>query len=119
MIEVICVAIGGFLGAISRYTLSQAIQKKTNAGFPFGTLTVNLLGAFLLGMLLSALSKGPIYLLFGVGFLGAFTTFSTLNLEAAQLRGVGKRKQFYGYLIFSYTLGLLLAYLGLIIGKII
>jgi fluoride exporter len=117
MIEVIYVSIGGFFGAISRFALSQKIQKKYRDGFPFGTLTVNLLGAFLLGLLFSASSNGPNYLLFGVGFMGAFTTFSTLMLEAEQLRVGGKRKFFYLYLIISFALGFLLSYLGLIIGK--
>lgn len=119
MIEVIFVSIGGFFGAISRFVLSQRIQNKNTTGFPFGTLTVNLLGAFLLGLLFSVSSTGPIYFLFGVGFMGAFTTFSTFKLEAEQLRMARKRKFFYSYLILSYIIGILLAYLGLIIGKLI
>lgn len=117
MMEVIFVAIGGFFGAISRFALSQRIQNKNKTGFPLGTLSVNLLGSFLLGLLFSVSSTGLIYLLFGVGFMGAFTTFSTLKLEAEYLRKSGKKSFFYLYLICSYTIGLILAYLGLIIGK--
>lgn len=117
MIEVFLVAIGGFLGAISRFALGQKIQKQFKSVFPFGTLTVNLIGAFLLGLLFSLSASGPIYLLFGVGFMGAFTTFSTFKLDLERLRKNGKSQFFYSYLFISYTFGILFANFGLLIGK--
>jgi fluoride exporter len=119
MIEVIYVSIGGFFGAISRYAVSKKIQENTKTGFPLGTLTVNLVGAFLLGVLFGAPISDPIYTLLGIGFMGAFTTFSTFKLESNELRKSGKTKFLYSYLLVSYLFGVLLAYLGLIIGKMI
>lgn len=117
MIDIFCVSIGGFLGAICRFTISKKMKNKH--GFPVATLCVNLLGAFLLGLLFGIQPRDHIYALFGVGFMGAFTTFSTFKLETVQIRKLKKMKFFYGNLGLSYVLGIALAYLGLIIGKIL
>jgi CrcB protein len=82
MIELLSVAVGGFFGAICRFGLSRSLQKKRI--FPIGTLAVNLTGAFLLGLLAGIQLKGNGYLLLGIGFMGAFTTFSTFKLESEQ-----------------------------------
>jgi CrcB protein len=85
--EFLLVGIGGFLGAISRYGISKIIHENiTNSHIPLGTITVNVIGAFLLSYLLSAnFSKATFspqtILLVGTGFLGAFTTFSTFTHE--------------------------------------
>lgn len=106
------VAIGGFFGAVSRYGVNLLVMKKINSIFPFGTLIVNLLGSFLLGLILGGKSTHMVTLLFGTGFLGAFTTFSTYKLESLQL---GKNKRWgilFLYLGISYIGGILLAYIG-------
>ncbi|MCF7794107.1 MAG: fluoride efflux transporter CrcB [Candidatus Cloacimonetes bacterium] len=85
--EFLLVGIGGFLGAVSRYGLSRVIHENmTNSHIPLGTITVNVIGAFLFSYLLTAnyyklnLSAHTMLLL-GTGFLGAFTTFSTFTHE--------------------------------------
>lgn len=83
------VAVGGFLGAWARYGISSGLPARSGS-WPTGTLLVNLAGAFLLGVLLEALARrGPdegwrrrIRLFVGTGFCGAFTTYSTLAVEA-------------------------------------
>ena len=83
------VGIGGFMGAIVRFTLSGWVQKASNSTFPFGTLSVNILGSFLIGFLflyfqqinLSPTQKA----LFITGLLGALTTFSTFSLDTVLL----------------------------------
>lgn len=117
MSEIIFISIGGFLGAISRFALSRKIQSQTQSAFPLGTLTVNLIGAFLLGFIMGYKIKEILYDLWGVGFMGAFTTFSTLKLESEQLRSSRKNKLFYAYLIASYALGLALVFIGYWIGQ--
>jgi fluoride exporter len=116
MIEMILVSVGGFFGALSRFAISKNQSKN---GFPTGTLTVNLIGAFLLGMLIGLDLNSSLYSLLGIGFMGAFTTFSTLSLEAVNLKKAEKKKLYYSYLLSSYVIGLILAVCGLIAGRMI
>jgi CrcB protein len=119
MIDVVLVSIGGFFGAICRFTISNKLQNQNKTALPMGTITVNLIGAFLLGIVVGMHIKGFFYALLGVGFMGAFTTFSTLQLELEQLRQAKNPKGFYKYLLISYLIGIILAFCGLIIGKAI
>jgi CrcB protein len=116
MTDVIFVAIGGFLGANCRYIIGKKLNHST---FPTGTLTINLLGAFLLGLMAGMQIKGHVYSLFGIGFMGAFTTFSTFMLEAEQLRKKQQSIKFYLYLAVTFVFGLLLSAFGIYIGKAI
>ncbi|WP_457567913.1 fluoride efflux transporter CrcB [Desulfurobacterium sp.] len=82
------VGIGGFLGAISRFLIAGFVQKLTGSTFPFGTLTVNVLGSFIIGIL-AMLFKDVIAPewkgFFITGFLGALTTFSSFSYETVAL----------------------------------
>ena len=90
------VVLGGILGALARYGLGTVLPAPD--GWPLPTLTINLAGAFLLGAMLEALvRRGPdagrrrvIRLLAGTGFMGAFTTYSTLALETNTLLAAGR-----------------------------
>ena len=116
------VGIGGFLGAIARYLLDGWITTATGGRFPFGTMIVNLSGSFVLGLLfvLSAerglLPTGLRTPLF-VGFLGAYTTFSTLTLETWRLVGDGG----YGLALVnlggSAVLGIVAVFAGITLGR--
>ncbi|WP_110926753.1 fluoride efflux transporter CrcB [Bacillus massiliglaciei] len=117
MISLLLVVIGGFFGAISRFGASGWIKRKYPSRFPYATLFVNLTGSFLLGLLLGAHPGSSWELLFGTGFLGAFTTFSTFKLENIQLHAERHWKLLVLYLGISYTFGILLAFLGLKIGS--
>jgi len=90
MIRYILVAMGGMLGAVARYGLAGWISNATQGRFPYGTLAVNLTGSFVIGFFLTlALERftwsPELRLLFTVGFLGAFTTFSTFSYETVEL----------------------------------
>lgn len=111
MIHVLYVGLGGFFGALSRYAISQWVKRQTRANFPIGTLLINLLGAFCLGLL--SHFTGPITLLLGTGFLGAFTTFSTFKLESVQHHMKSEWAHFILYSSLTYILGIALAYLGM------
>ena len=82
----LAVAVGGALGAMLRFWVSESMPSES---FPYGTLTVNLVGSMLLGVLTAAVAVNTLTetqaLLFGTGLLGAFTTMSTFSIETATL----------------------------------
>ncbi|PCK21260.1 chromosome condensation protein CrcB [Bacillus pumilus] len=117
MMTALLIAVGGFLGAISRFTLSTWIHKKFSSNFPFGTLFVNLTGSFLLGWMVGKGLSTGLYALLEIGFLGAFTTFSTFKLENIQLREKRNHSVLFYYLVFSYVGGIILAFIGVLIGN--
>jgi CrcB protein len=111
MMAAILVGLGGFFGAISRFALSKWINGRVPT-FPLGTLFINALGSFLLGWMTGAGIAEQGRLLLGVGFMGAFTTFSTLKWESLQMAQKNEWGKFLLYLGCSYTFGVLLAFLG-------
>ncbi|MDQ0268412.1 fluoride efflux transporter CrcB [Cytobacillus purgationiresistens] len=112
MVNFVSVAAGGFLGAILRYVLMVFIKKRFQSTIPMGTLFVNLFGSFLLGILLGLHLKENIYGLLGIGFIGAFTTFSTLQVEVIQLWLLHKKKEAILYVILTFIGGVICSTLG-------
>jgi CrcB protein len=105
------VGIGGFFGTIVRYFVNQYFSKFKL--FPLGTFLVNISGSFLMGLLIgSDWVSDSARLLIGTGFLGAYTTFSTFKLELFMLKKNHRAFQMSLYLISSYFLGILMAFLG-------
>ena len=106
------IAVLGGLGALARFLLDGAVASQLGRAFPFGTLAVNLTGAFALGALDGAAVGGDALRLAGVGFLGAYTTFSTWALEAHRLGEDGRIRLGLANLGVSLALGLGCAWLG-------
>ncbi|NOV03310.1 fluoride efflux transporter CrcB [Paenibacillus planticolens] len=106
------VSVGGFVGAISRFQLGTYMSRRFPSSIPYGTLTINLLGSFLLGLLMKYHPFDNWKLLIGTGFMGAFTTFSTLNLESMKQLRSGQWQAWMIYTMLSYTGGILLAFIG-------
>ena len=105
----------GLLGgaaSIGRFLLDGAISRRAGRSFPWGTLAVNISGAFLLGILVGAKLSGDALLLAGVGVLGSFTTFSTWALESHRLGEDGQIRLGIGNFLFSLLLGVATAWLG-------
>ncbi|CCO08292.1 fluoride efflux transporter CrcB [Desulforamulus hydrothermalis] len=110
---VLFVAAGGFAGAITRFFVVNLVQAKNKTPFPFGTLAVNLLGSFLLGILFGRHRLAPeVFFLLGTGFMGSFTTFSTFELESVELIRKDKVWLSITYLLVSTVLGVALALAG-------
>lgn len=102
------VALGGAAGSVSRYLLAQWTQAQWQGGFPLATLMVNLLGSCAIGVVFALLERQAIHPdwrgLLMVGFLGAFTTFSTFSLEAFALWESGQVAAALGYVLASVAL---------------
>lgn len=118
---VLLVALGGMLGTGARHLLSTRFAG--DGGWPVATLTENLLGAFLLGLLLEALvrrgretSRGRLVRLgLGTGVLGGFTTFSALAIELERLLADGAWAVAAGYAVTSLVAGVLACLLGVVL----
>lgn len=119
--HVLYVGIGGALGSIARYLAVKGIDEKIQSQFPYGTLTVNLVGSLILGFILGLTMNRPrgseeIRLLLGTGLCGGFTTFSTFALENFML--IHEKPLFSAlYIGLSVILGLFAAALGFFAGK--
>lgn len=115
ILHIAMVGLGGFFGALARYFISK-LNNKSPLTIPIGTLIVNLSGAFFLGMITGAKANVIGALLLGTGFMGAFTTFSTFNLELTRLSINQRIGRFILYIVMTYGLGILLASLGYLYG---
>jgi len=86
MLKLMVIGLGGFLGAVARYSLSGLVHRLSRTSFPAGTLTVNVVGCLLIGGLMCLLEQRQMFspttrLFLLVGLLGSFTTFSTVGYE--------------------------------------
>lgn len=113
--RLVLVAIGGALGAVARYVITAWVQQRVDF-FPWGTLAVNLLGSFLIGMILELTLRGVLSsearLFLAVGVLGGFTTFSSLSWETLALLEDGDIIPALLNAVGSVVTGVVLAWLG-------
>ncbi|MBV1949859.1 fluoride efflux transporter CrcB [Streptomyces sp. BV129] len=110
------VIVGGMAGAPLRYLTDRAVQKRHDAAFPWGTLTVNVLGCLILGLLTGAVTAGAasshVQLLIGTGLCGALTTYSTFSYETLRLTETGTRHLAAANVAASVAAGLGAAFMG-------
>lgn len=112
------IAIGGAAGAALRFFISNIMLQWLGKGFPFGTLLVNILGSFLLGLVYALVEHGQVDIipwrtLVIIGFLGAFTTFSTFSLDSLLLLQQGHMWKGLANIFLNMTLCLAAAWAGL------
>ncbi|OPG17426.1 fluoride efflux transporter CrcB [Ferroacidibacillus organovorans] len=117
MIEWVGVAIGGMFGACTRFFITNQINARFKKSFPVATFLINITGAFLLGYVYAAARPNNLvdYWLrsaIGIGFIGAYTTFSTWMFESATLRDRRAVKTMVAYLLASLVVGLFGAWVG-------
>jgi CrcB protein len=108
-------ALGG-LGAIGRFLLDGAVSARVAGAFPFGTLAVNLSGAFMLGFLVGVALRGDAFRELGTGLVGGYTTFSTWALESHRLGEDGELRLGALNFALSLVLGVVAAWLGRSLG---
>lgn len=121
MRDLVLIAAGGALGALARYGVGLQARRLWGDAFPWGTLLVNLVGCLVLGALLEAARSGDpgahvsrgAQVFFAVGFLGAFTTFSTFGVESVGLFMAGRPGPALTYVLASVGLGLLGCVVGI------
>jgi len=121
MLSIIFIMVGGGLGAVFRHSVFLLVQNSLGAAFPYGTMSVNLIGSFLIGLMWCLLEGAKIspelrFFIF-TGFLGGFTTFSTFARETTQLFKVGEWKTALLYASASNILGVLLVFAGYAIAR--
>jgi CrcB protein len=120
VVNVLLVALGGALGAIARFGVGALFAKRLGVAWPYGTFFINVTGCFIIGLFLPFLTDGKHdawrYLL-PVGFVGAYTTFSTYEYETLRLIEIGAWKSVASYVGLSNVIGLLAVWLGVALGK--
>ncbi|NBC49880.1 MAG: fluoride efflux transporter CrcB [Gammaproteobacteria bacterium] len=124
MLQILAIAGGGALGAVARFGLSNGVYRWLGRDFPWGTLTVNALGSFMMGLLfVLLLERGPLApelrAAVIVGFLGAFTTFSTFSLETLVLVEQGEPLRALLNILASVLICLLACWGGIVIARLL
>ena len=117
------VGLGGFVGANARFLIARAVGAAVDTPFPLGTFIINVTGSFLLGVLGTMVARQlspdseTLRLALGVGFLGAFTTFSTFEFETHGLLEVGSWLLAGANMIGSLVVGLVALRLGVVVAR--
>ncbi|HMK56978.1 MAG TPA: fluoride efflux transporter CrcB [Dissulfurispiraceae bacterium] len=120
MRNIFIVGVGGFAGAVARYLIAVWIGQAWGRSFPLGTFVINVSGSFLIGLLMTLFTERYVVdpawrLLFVVGFLGAYTTFSTFEYETGKLIEDSE----WMFAALNVFLSVVLGYAGLKIGEMI
>jgi CrcB protein len=121
--RVLLVAAGGLFGSVARYWIAGWVQNFNGSEFPYGTLAVNVLGSFVLGMVMTlSLQRGlisaEIRILLGTGFCGGFTTMSTFSYETLVLLQYGSATAALGNIALTLAACLGSIWLGSVVGRI-
>jgi CrcB protein len=122
MNKILLISVAGMAGTLARYWLSGAVYSFLGRDFPWGTWSVNVLGCFLFGLVWTisedrGLISTQARIIILVGFMGAFTTFSTLIFESYQLVRDAEWVKIWLNLIGQNTVGFAAVYLGVVLGR--
>lgn len=118
------IGLGGFLGANARYLLGSWIATRYGTSFPYGTLVINVSGSFMLGFFLVLMFERFLvpsdwHFFFAIGFLGAYTTFSTFSYESCALLQDGYSLLALANMVGSVVLGLVAVLMGAALARLL
>jgi fluoride exporter len=119
----LCIAAGGALGSLTRYWVGSAIANRMGTRFPYGTLIVNITACLLLGFVLTLMGRRPgvnpeLRFLLPIGFVGAYSTFSTFEWETFANLQTGAFLIAGLYLLLSCALGLVAVWCGVLLARL-
>lgn len=114
--NLLLIGVGGFIGAIVRYFLINKLKELIESSIPVPTMIVNISGSFLLGLIVGMDVYATAYFILAIGFLGAFTTFSTFAVEAVTLWREKRRGSLFIYIIGTFVGGFLFCFAGWKVG---
>lgn len=119
---ILAIGIGSFIGGVFRYLLSQFIHAKYVHAIPFGTLSVNIIGSFLIGIVFGLAEKGNFSnewrLFLATGVIGGFTTFSSFSYETVALMRDDNFGYSFIYISASILLSLFATFVGILLTKL-
>ena len=121
---ILAIAVGGAFGAVSRYLVTFQVMRVMGVAFPYGTLAVNVVGSFVIGLIIELLASKftlspELRALLVTGFLGGFTTFSTFSLDMANLVERGDAMTAVSYAVASVISCILAVFAGLYLGRLL
>jgi fluoride exporter len=124
--KVLWVGLGGFLGANARYWLGDWIQQRWGTSFPWSTFVINLTGSFILGLFMTLTTErfeipksGALRLAVAIGFVGAYTTFSTFEFETLTLVTASGWLRAFANAFGSLFAGFVAVWVGVILGRLL
>ncbi|NLD94484.1 MAG: fluoride efflux transporter CrcB [Fibrobacter sp.] len=122
MKQMLFIALGGSIGALARFGIAKFVNQISGGVFPWGTMTVNFIGLFVIGFLYELFEKtlvpSEIRLFLTVGFLGALTTFSTYGMETITLFRNGQYGAALLNIVLSNVVGMVLVVAGIIVARV-
>jgi fluoride exporter len=123
-VQYLVISLGGILGANARYVLGTWIAQRYGTSFPYGTLVINVSGSLVIGLFLTLIAERFVLhpnwrLFFAVGFLGAYTTFSTFSYESVVLLQNGSWRLGLVNMVGSMVLGPIAVVIGMAVARLL
>lgn len=124
MIRYVLIALGGAIGALARFAVGSYVGNRMGTRFPYGTMLINLTGSFLIGVAMTVIAERAsvnrnIVYLVPIGFIGAYTTFSTFEFETIRLVQDGQVFAAFANVGLSVLIGFAMVWLGVVAGRML
>jgi fluoride exporter len=123
-VKYVMIALGGSAGAVARYLVGNYVGNRAGSLFPYGTMLINVSGSFAIGFLMTLIAehagiRRTLLYLVTIGFIGAYTTFSTFEFETLRLVQDGQMFAAFANVGLSVVLGFAMVWLGVVAGRML